>query len=109
LNYPNIDVPTDGKYWYWVSQNATTDDQWTVTLTSNNVDFNIYISFGESSNPNLFTHDIAIKGVPAGKNFVLNKRIIPGGAFTAAVQVEGYYAYGNQNLENLMNVVYSSN
>ena len=108
LNYPNITVKTVGKYWFYVSQNTTTDDQWTVTFTSNNVDFNIYISFGEQSNPNQFNHDIAIKGVPANKKFVLSKGIIPDGAFTAAVQVEGYYAYGNQSLENDLNVVYSN-
>jgi len=56
---------------------------------------NIYLSFGASSNPTQFIHDIAIKGVPAGKNFILSKDIIPDGAFTAAVQVDGYDAYHN--------------
>lgn len=104
----NYVVDTTGKYWFYLSQNATTSDDpaWSVTLNSDSVDFNLYIGFGEASNPNQFTHDMAFKGISAGANFVLSKNIVPDGGFTAAVQVEGYDAYHNQALQNKFSVMY---
>jgi len=78
-------VPTLGNDWFYISQNATSNDEWTVSISSRLVSFNIYLSFSESSNPSQFNHDIAFKGVSAGKNFVLSKGVVPDGAFTAAV------------------------
>jgi len=83
--YPNVNVETLGRQWFYLSQNATTSDTWTVTLTSSAVSFNFYLSFGESSNPNQFKHDIMFGNIQPGKNFVLSKDIIPDGAFTATV------------------------
>jgi hypothetical protein len=76
-----------------------------LSILSSKAPFNVYIGYGEDSNPGKFEYDVLFKNYAANRKLRLNRENLPtDGGFTIAFEVNGYDYGMNTPHENILSI-----
>lgn len=97
---------TKGTEWcYFVLTKEMASKDMEIALLSKNANVNVYIGYGEDSNPGKFEYDIIFKNLTANRKLALSRNNIPtDGGYTIAVEVLGYDYGKNTPNDNIVNI-----